>query len=306
MSNTEISDNDHRGRPGPTLTLLTVAQAARALSTTQKMVRHWLASGDLEMAPTPSGHGRAITTRSVQTLLARAQTSVPKSLRRETRSKLLDAELDKSEDQATDPHILFAVLGSCQPLIEALSDIHDFRMSRGRRYDLASILTLACVAMLCGCRTHANIALWGRYYGSDMLHALGFNKARIPCSLTLCMIFNRLNHADFEGRLLRWANSVRATSPLPTETTAYEIARLEASRPAMVTAKLDTIQDEVPGLQVLAPLGKHLGLPQRRAILSYHQNELTAINAIIGGLVLEGRVLAVQLPARVSVNGYSY
>lgn len=292
MKSIQPSAANSMGQPGPTL--LTVAQAASVLQTTQKMVRHWLATGALEMAPTPSGRGRAITTRSVQALLTKTQAATHKPTRRATRPQLPAAGLGKETQQAADPPLLFTVLGSCQPLIEVLSDIHDFRMSRGRRYDLASILTLACVAMLCGCRTHANMALWGRYYGGNILSALGFNRARMPCSLTLDIIFNGLNGAELEARLARWANSIVENLPFHAADTNHKTARFEPG------AKSAAMPDAVPGLQVLAPLGRYLGLPQRRAILSYGRNELAAINAIIGGLVLEGQVLAVKLPARVS------
>jgi hypothetical protein len=43
-----------------------------------------------------------------------------------------------------------------RPLIEILSEIPDFRKSKGKRHQLSAILAMACVAMMCG----YNIALW--------------------------------------------------------------------------------------------------------------------------------------------------
>ena len=51
-------------------------------------------------------------------------------------------------------------------LADILADVPDFRQARGKRYPLGAILTLECVAMLCGCAVIAHpspsaIAEWG-------------------------------------------------------------------------------------------------------------------------------------------------
>jgi hypothetical protein len=43
----------------------------------------------------------------------------------------------------------------CQPLIEILSKIPDFRKEKGKRHPLPSVLALACVAMMCGAKEPA-------------------------------------------------------------------------------------------------------------------------------------------------------
>jgi len=49
-------------------------------------------------------------------------------------------------------------------LYKALAIVPDPRSRFGRSYSLVSLLTLAAVAMLCGCRSLYAIAQWGRDY----------------------------------------------------------------------------------------------------------------------------------------------
>ena len=49
----------------------------------------------------------------------------------------------------------------CLPLVEVFAEVPDFRKSRGKRHSLATILTLACAAMLCGYKSYGAIAEWG-------------------------------------------------------------------------------------------------------------------------------------------------
>lgn len=51
-----------------------------------------------------------------------------------------------------------------RPLIEVFADIPDFRKARGKRYQLQSVLALACCAILCGYRSYSAIAEWGHHY----------------------------------------------------------------------------------------------------------------------------------------------
>jgi hypothetical protein len=78
--------------------------------------------------------------------------------------------------------------GQCRPLIEILSEIPDFRKEKGKRHPLSAILALACVAMMCGCKTYSAIAQWGRDYDQRFIKALGFTHDKTPCAAMQCIL----------------------------------------------------------------------------------------------------------------------
>ena len=71
-------------------------------------------------------------------------------------------------------------------LLEALAGVPDPRAQRGRRYSVATVLTFAVCAMLCGARSLYAIAQWGRDSGSaEVRSALGINRTSTPSVATL-------------------------------------------------------------------------------------------------------------------------
>lgn len=95
-------------------------------------------------------------------------------------------------------------------LYETFATVPDPRSRFGRSYTLASLLTLAATAMLCGCRSLYAIAQWGRDY-NRLAPLLGFTRAakdgegyRTPCVSELHTVFAALDVAAFEAALTRW------------------------------------------------------------------------------------------------------
>jgi hypothetical protein len=77
------------------------------------------------------------------------------------------------------------------PLVEILADIPDPRQPSGKRYPLAAMLTLACVAVLCGYRSIKAIAEWGPNYGEGYLGQLRFNEHGYPAQATWYRVLGR-------------------------------------------------------------------------------------------------------------------
>ncbi len=70
-------------------------------------------------------------------------------------------------------------------LWEALESLPDRRTRKGRRYSLASIVTLSLAAMLSGANDLLAIRRWGQRLTPKALETLGITRGRVPAHATL-------------------------------------------------------------------------------------------------------------------------
>ena len=172
------------------------------------------------------------------------------------------------------------------PLIEVFAAIPDFRQPRGKRYPLTAIFALACCAMLCGSRSYSAMAEWGRNYGARLAQALGFTHDT-PCAATLHTIFRRVNRAEFEAHLGAWADSVVGSLPaapeLPEVAMALDGKTLRGSK-----------KQGAPGTHLLSALAHHVGVTLAQQAVDDKTNEITAVETLLGQLVLEGRIVTMD------------
>ena len=85
--------------------------------------------------------------------------------------------------------------------LDILAEVPDFRNKRGKRHPLSAILGLAVIAMMCGCRSYAAIAEWGRTYHTDLAKAIGFKRTKTSCAATFHYVFKDLDATALENRL---------------------------------------------------------------------------------------------------------
>lgn len=173
-----------------------------------------------------------------------------------------------------------------RPLVEVFVAIPDFRQSRGKRHALRAIFALACCAMLCGARSYSAIAEWGRNYGIRIARALGFTHDT-PCAATLHTIFRHIDRDEFEAYLGVWADSVvesqaPAAEP-PGTAVALDGKTLRGSK-----------KQGAPGMHLLSALAHHVGVTLAQHAVDDKTNEITAVETLLQGLVLEGRVMTMD------------
>ena len=178
----------------------------------------------------------------------------------------------------------------CRPLIEVLAEIPDPRQARGKRYPLAAVLALACVAMLCGYRSYGAIAEWGCNYGAEVLRVLGFAGANAPCAATLYLIFRALDRAALEVALGRWAESVLAATPAPEGRGAEVGEGLACDGKALRGSR----KQGAPGAHLLSVVSQRLGGTVAQAAVDDKTNEIPVLPEVLRGILLEGRVVTMD------------
>jgi DDE family transposase len=164
-------------------------------------------------------------------------------------------------------------------LLAHLARIPDPRSPHGQRFTLTALLAAACTAILCGARSFAAIAQWGRSQELGLMHRLGFTRTP-PTSGAYRYLFLRLQADDLEAALERWiaplvrpeADQLRPT-PMDGKTACGSHSPLRAA------------------VHLLSLLDGPTGGVLRQTAVDAKTNEHKAALALLEGLVLEGRLV---------------
>jgi hypothetical protein len=164
-------------------------------------------------------------------------------------------------------------------LLAHLAHIPDPRSPHGQRFPLTALLAAACTAILCGARSFAAIAQWGRSQDIGLMHRLGFTRTP-PTQGTYRYLFLRLKADDLEAALQQWI------APLvQPEDDQLRPTPLDGKT---VCGSYNTLRAAVHLLSLLdGPTGGVL----RQIAVDAKTNEHKAALALLEGLVLEGRIV---------------
>jgi predicted transposase YbfD/YdcC len=161
------------------------------------------------------------------------------------------------------------------PLLQALSQLADFRKSRGRRHPLVGILALGFAAALGGASSLAAMSQWGRDHSPTLLAKLGLSHFPGPSPATLCRVFSQVDVVALERALSDWWQAwLPALGPLALDGKTQRGSR-RGSQEAQQLLAAFAVQVRV----VLA----------QRAI--DHSDEIGAALALLEGLDLEGWIV---------------
>lgn len=175
-------------------------------------------------------------------------------------------------------------------LVEILADIPDFRKARGVRYPLSALLTLACVAMMCGYTSQSAIAEWGHNYGKGWLKRLGIARAHSPSQSTLHRVFAGVDVALLEGRLADWAHLVldkMCRVRKPSSMAEWEYQALAVDGKTLRGSR----KQGAPGAHLLSAFSQRLGVVLRQVAVDDKSNEISAMTELLANLVLHGRLI---------------
>jgi hypothetical protein len=187
-------------------------------------------------------------------------------------------------------------MSECRPLIEVLSEVPDFRQAQGKRHPLPAILALACAATLCGYRSYGAMAQWGKNYGRDLAHALGFPGGRTPAIGTLHTVLSGLDRMALERTLSGWAECVLAHLPRETDTRETDTQRAAPLQAIALDGK--TLRGSKArgacDAHLLSAVSHGLGLTLFQEAVGDKTSEITAAQAVLSSLLLEGRVVTMD------------
>jgi len=173
---------------------------------------------------------------------------------------------------------------SCEipALYAELQQIPDPRQTSGKRHPLAAMLTVACVAMLCGYRSPYAIAGWIGNYGSAYLRRFGFTRDQPPAQITWYRVLGQIDYGALEARLAHWAAQVVAVlngaSPLRGVACDGKTLRGSAQQGATDT-------------HLLSAVAHQLGITLAQLAVQDKTNEIGAIVELLSMLVVRGCVI---------------
>ena len=167
-------------------------------------------------------------------------------------------------------------------LLDILAEVPDLRNKRGKRHPLSALFGLAVIAMMCGCRSYAAIAHWGRTYHTALPKALGFTHPKTPCAATLHYVFKDLDATALENRLTHWALAVLENLPPPTDTQALAIdgKTLRGSG-----------THDAPTTHLLSIVSHQLGITLTQQPVNTKTNEIPIATQILQALDISGKIV---------------
>ena len=169
-----------------------------------------------------------------------------------------------------------------QSLREAFEAVAEYRVKP--KYELASLLTLISLAMLCGCNGGREIARWAKNHRWEFAERLGFAHHRMPSLGTLQRRLGAVEPNGFAAVVGAWGQAVlRACGREEWQGLAIDGKTVHGSK-----------TDELPAVHLLSALSQELKVVLGQVGVDKKTNEIKAMLPLLADLVLDGQVVTVD------------
>lgn len=167
-------------------------------------------------------------------------------------------------------------------LREALESVHDPKAPY--HYPLSGVLTLVCLATMCGIHEVRAIARWGKNNRWELAELLGFPREKMPTFSTVQDALHRVNDEELSQIIGKWGDEIlRAHGHEGLQGIAIDGKTLRGSR-----------RDEVPAVHLLGAFAHEFHLVIGQVPVDSKTNEIGGIDPLLSQLTLEGRVVTVD------------
>ena len=163
-------------------------------------------------------------------------------------------------------------------LYEALLKVTDGRHARGKRYSLATILTLSILAKLGGEDTPEGIADWVKLRGKQVCQHLGLRRTSLPHAVTYRRV---LGHAVDLTELERVVGTFFAGQASTNKALAIDGKSMRGT--------IET--GETRGVHLLAVYGVESGVVLKQVDVTVKENEISAAPRVLAQVALENKVV---------------
>lgn len=181
-------------------------------------------------------------------------------------------------------------------LYETLQGISDPRRGAGKRYPLAVLLCLLCLAKLAGQTTLKGATEWVRLRAEPLATAFGLKRTAMPCQMTYKRILEKMDAQVLNDRLAafftRWETQQRCgNEPSRLQT---EAGSLEHAQVAIDGKAVRATSGEAQPVHQLSAYDVATGVVLFQVNVQEKQNEISALKPLLTPSFVHGRIFTLD------------
>lgn len=161
-------------------------------------------------------------------------------------------------------------------------DLADPRRAHLRRHDLMDVIVITLCAVICGCETWEDVALWGRTKADWLKPYLRLPNG-VPSHDTFNRVFRLLDPGPFDACVRAWVADLHRVAGLTTIAIDGKAVRHSFDTASAKTA-----------LQVVSAWAVENGLSLGQVAVEDKSNEITAIPKLLGILDVSGCLVTID------------